>query len=265
VGEGRGQGARGAVRVAELPYDVEQVLIGSLIGDGGLKKGKSSSYYETHSLKQSEYLKWKAEILSSFFGGNVKIRNEKDGRKFITFSTRCHPILTELRGLWYPNGKKTIPMQELQKLDKLSLAVWYQDDGYYNYEKRMCGIALGKKFRFQEPIVEDWFKGRCGLDPHIVTKIKNPCLHFSVKDSTQFLQLIVEYVHPSMIYKLGHLHPANQAKIEEKYRQGLEHSKKRNFRYYYKNRAARLQYAHRNYLAKTLDQKKTEKKREVIN
>ncbi|MEK6881088.1 MAG: hypothetical protein AABY22_15825, partial [Nanoarchaeota archaeon] len=53
----------------------EQVLLGSLLGDGSLrnlKKRKNTLYIENHSLKQKEYLLWKRDILDNFL--KTKIR-----------------------------------------------------------------------------------------------------------------------------------------------------------------------------------------------
>lgn len=195
-----------------LPKDVEQVLIGSLLGDGSVcvrRDCKNAKFAENHSIRQLDYLKWKAEILSPHFGGRVGIWVNGEYKKAM-FCTRVHPTFTELRRLWYPDGKKILPEGELQKLNELGLAVWYQDDGSYNYWARCCRISIDG-FKGREFAIQRWFEERWGLSPHITS---GPSLQLSVKDSDRFLHSITEYVHPSMTYKLGHLHPANQTRIE---------------------------------------------------
>lgn len=234
---------------------VEQVLTGSLLGDGSVYIPKRNALFtEEHSIKQLEYLKWKAGIISPRFGGQVVV-NKNNGYKVAHFYTCAYPLLTELRRLWYPNGKKVLPESELQKLGALGLAVWYQDDGCYSYQGRHCKIAI-YGFKGQEFVIQKWFKERRGLNVNIHNTKKGPDLYFPVKETDKFLRSIAEHIHTSMIYKLGHLHPANQAKIEESKRKRREYQLKNpeilrraNHRYYQRHREERLK-QHREYLHK---------------
>lgn len=234
-----------------LNNEVFQIVTGSLLGDGSVylrKRCKNAQFVETHSLKQADYLKWKADIFTPHFGGSRLSYNKKRDFEEIHLFTHVHPLLTELRKMWYPNGKKVIPEQELQKLDELGLAVWYQDDGTCNYRSRCCELAI-HSFKEQEIIIQNWFKEKWGLDPSITS---GPSLRFSVKDSDKFLRLIAEHIHPSMIYKLGWRHPSNKSKCEaarKKERDGYQKSgrkwRKKNplysIRYHFCNRERTLQ------------------------
>lgn len=189
-----------------LPHDVEQVLIGSLLGDGGIyfpKEGQNAYFVEGHGDAQLSYLRWKATILAKYFGGRI----DKGGGRF---RTRVSPLLTDFRHRWYPNGKKIVPEIDLKKLDALGIAVWYQDDGCYDFMTRRCSLSI-HGFNGQESALKQWFDKKLRLNSHSRT----PNLYFSVKDSDKFLHLIAEHIHPSMIYKLGHLSPANRSRIEE--------------------------------------------------
>lgn len=237
-----------------MDKDVEQVLIGSLLGDGCVfidKRQKNANFSEAHAIKQSDYLRWKARILSLHFGGKVSYDsyNEK-----IKYFSQTHPFLTEVRYKWYPNNGKIVPEDELQKLDALGLAVWYQDDGSYCYRDHICQIAINK-FKDQEFLLQKWFRDRWGISQNIVYQ-SGPILRFPVKDSDRFLRLIAPFVHPSMIYKLGHLRPENHLKLEEEHKKMLDKSKK----YHQKNRDKRLR-QHREYYQKNSD-KLREKARE---
>lgn len=201
-----------------MPEGVQQVLIGSLLGDGSIpSRGKGACFSEGHSIKQLDYLKWKVGLLSPRFGGNLSIWH-----KMASFHTRSHPKFAEMRRLWYPNGKKVVPEEELQKLNELGLAVWYQDDGSYNYSQHVCALPIYSR-KGQETAIQKWFVERWGLNPHITY---GPTLQFSVKDSDKLLHLIAEHIHPSMVYKLGHLHPSNKTRIEDVHRRVLERQRK---------------------------------------
>lgn len=241
--------------------DIQQVLIGSLLGDGYIyikPKCQNACFGENHSIKQIDYLNWKAGVLS-FFGAKISHGVDrvfdKEFKK-VCLQTRVHPILTELRSLWYPNGKKLIPSGELQKLDSLGLAVWYQDDGSYNYNTRRC-VLHTEGFNGQELAIQRWFKEEWGVSPYITS---GHCLLFSVKDSDKFLRLIAEHVHPSMIYKLGHIHPTNQARIKEgrekrnlyerKYREKNKDKIKRSHSKYREKNRDKIQQRNREYWQK---------------
>lgn len=149
-----------------LDFSDEQleILIGSMLGDGNLRKIKgkgNSNFNEVHSLEQIEYLQWKYEKLLPFsiwFGSQVL-----DGRKNLagkivkditkkTISCRLqtcyHPFLTELEKKWYlrdNNGEyvfknkkriKIIP-KDLNLTPKI-IGIWFFDDGSNNAKNRQA-------------------------------------------------------------------------------------------------------------------------------
>lgn len=213
------------VLIMNLDENVQQVLIGSLLGDGGIYHGKryrNALFVESHSLKQSDYLKWKAGILIKHFGGAVfPYTKISSPRKGLTLQTRTSPILTEFRHRWYPNGKKIIPREDIERLGSLGLAVWYEDDGSYDYRDRRCALAAAD-FKDQELFIHSFFNDRLDLNP----SIRSGSVRFSVRDSDKFLRLIAEHIHPSMTYKLGHLCPANQTRFIEAQNRRLQYARK---------------------------------------
>lgn len=114
-----------------------QVLIGSMLGDGGLKKntgGRNRNhwavrnyYFSTvHCEYQRPYVEWKQKKLAVFHPSRVSERRPE-------FTTCSHRIFTELRPLFY-SGKTTrrtdlIPLLAFAELDMLGLLVWFLDDG----------------------------------------------------------------------------------------------------------------------------------------
>jgi len=196
----------------EIPYDVEQVLIGSLLGDGTVYiPDLNARFSEAHNLDQSDYLIWKAKILSRLFGGKIY---EYPNLNRIEFVSRTSPLLTEIRKRWYPNGKKVVSEMDLKNLDALGLAVWYQDDGCYNPHGRHCIIAIDD-FKGQEHVLKRLFNERWELDPIVEFKKGGyPRLRFSVAGSDKLLRIIRNHIHPSMIYKLGHVSEENLPRIE---------------------------------------------------
>lgn len=188
----------------ELNKETEQILLGSVLGDACIrigwtskKSGKEMIYFdENHCIKQKDYLYWKADKL----GLKVKKYSGKAGK---IYSSKL-PYLKEYYYLFHKDNKKKIITKEiLNKLEPLSLAVWYCDDGCYNYKSSTCVIST-ETFDYNEHILmEDWFKERWNLDCGIHRKLKNYYIAFNVKSTPKFINLIKGYVPKCMEYKLG--------------------------------------------------------------
>lgn len=106
----------------------EQILLGSLLGDGSIDV--HGRLCVTHGMKQRDYLEWKARV---FVALNPSISSKVGGwgTKGQELRTRVHPKFRELRRRWYPEGRKRVPPAALDGLEPLGLAVWLMDDGWY--------------------------------------------------------------------------------------------------------------------------------------
>jgi len=131
-----------SLTLADVGNVTWQVLIGSLLGDGGLKRntgGRNRStcrnYYfcTAHSEYQRPYVEWKREKLAIFHPSRVAKRRPE-------FSTCSHLIFTNLHPLVYSpqftRRTDLIPELAYTGLDLLGLLVWFLDDG-------SCGFGPG--------------------------------------------------------------------------------------------------------------------------
>jgi len=144
-----------------------QVLIGSLLGDGCIiipTGCKNAIYEEPKKSSDEEYLKWKAKILRRF-GPRLCYANG-----YIKLYTRVHPELTELRKRWYPNGKRSIVPGDVEKLDALGLAVWYQDDGSYTPTSRVSDSVQRRMKYLREFFKKNGASSR--VSAHVVQNTK---------------------------------------------------------------------------------------------
>lgn len=102
----------------------EQIIFGSLLGDGYISKGTRRSenyYYQEHfGEKQREYREWKLKQLSNLYftiNGNY-------------LRSISHPYFTRIHKLLYPNKIKTLTTKFLaQCTHPLFLTTLYLDDG----------------------------------------------------------------------------------------------------------------------------------------
>jgi hypothetical protein len=105
----------------------EQVIYGSLLGDGAINLQKQNRYNfrECHSTKQINYLKWKAKLLKRWNSKIYEINNYNR----VELYTPYHSIWKNIRKEIYKNNKKIITKKWLDKIDYLGLMIWIGDDG----------------------------------------------------------------------------------------------------------------------------------------
>ena len=128
-----------------LDYAVQQVLIGSILGDASITKASGSKdlknycFREEHTNAQFDYLDWKAGILEQFnpWLSKPALRNTSYGSKITReLKLATLPIFSSIRKMLYhpqPRGhwaKTWLPINGfIEHLDILGLLIWYLDDG----------------------------------------------------------------------------------------------------------------------------------------
>lgn len=186
-----------------MEEQIKQVLIGSLLGDGSLSKTttKNPKFSEEHNLKQKNYLLWKKKILEKEFDVKISFRKK---RKFICLYSKTYHILVKYYNLFYPDkkGTKFIPIKVLRELKPLGLAVWYLDDGNYNYWSSSCCICIKKKIN--EKKLKEIFRKKFDINISRIDKKRG--IYFNVEETKKFIKLIekeVKQMPKDMFYKIG--------------------------------------------------------------
>lgn len=186
----------------------EQVVLGSLLGDGGVYKPyghKGNPFFsENHCLKQTKYLDWKVNYLSSKLNfHNVKATSGYTGL----------PLYGQRSGqskLLVPYEKFKTELNDVQKLGPLGLAIWYQDDG----SRQRGGFSLHTEcFTLEQQVrLQDVLKSNFDID----VKISN-AYHASSGKTYLFLrgdvhnyykleQIVKPHIHEDMKYKIRALY-----------------------------------------------------------
>ena len=200
----------------------EQVLLGSLLGDGNLRKRRKSNgdnendkypqFREAHHRRQEQYLNWKLNILSQFL--NFKIHKYPN---HIHIRSLTNPLLNAYYYLFYSNRKKVITREILNMLEPLGIAVWYCDDGSFGYQNNTSRLSTYNYLTEGNKLIIDWFKLKYDINFKLLKEIKKssakalklgfPITYWSirlnVKDTKKFIELIKPYVPECMGYKLG--------------------------------------------------------------
>lgn len=124
--------------VGFLSKTQEDVLIGTILGDGGLRfKGSECRLHVKHAAWQLPLVQYKYQIFGDFV--SMKIREFSQNvfgksYRFAEFVSKTHPEFTRFYNLFYKNGKKIVPANINKLLTyPLSLAVWFMDDGSAEY------------------------------------------------------------------------------------------------------------------------------------
>lgn len=188
-----------------LSPDQEQVIIGSLFGDGCLfvpKLGVRPIFAEAHSEAQRDYIFWKMEQLASL-GAKCSVSKIKGRKPLWHLVTRRFPMLGEYHRLFYPAGSKVVPQEALDKLAPLGLAVWLMDDGSFNNRHfDLCTDAWPLPDQERMAL---WFAGRWNVCPAIQRLRRKRGdlmrLRFRIADSLTLLQLIRPFLHPLFLAK----------------------------------------------------------------
>lgn len=195
----------------------KSILLGILLGDGTLKKansmGGSMSLKWVHGHKQEDYMDWTVRAL----GGLAKRTEDHiSGYGSVTHSamTMFHPeIETALSGFDKPAG--TIPKWVIEKLNPISMAYWYMDDGSLTHlEKHRDRVSFSTySFSLESHEILIAALAKFGIRAVIQHSDKGPTLRLNADSADLFFCLISPYVPPSMQYKLPTYYRGNKGWI----------------------------------------------------
>lgn len=197
-----------------LEFEQEQVLLGTLLGDGCLQKSCGNSgntrLQMLHCIKQKEYLLHKSSFFPEADGEIIDYysldkRLNKYYRKVVYF-TKYFCVFNKYRDLLYKNEIKVVTKELLDKLDVLAVAIWYMDDGTFRKTGKNSGqlrICTHSFTRSEHELMKDWFFNKYSIEFKIGTsKDKNYLIISNIKNINKFFSLIEEYIIDEMSYKI---------------------------------------------------------------
>lgn len=176
----------------------ESILIGSLLGDGTMRK-KTNAYLEiNHAYSQKTLVDWIYNQFKELVITPPKWRRGNGKREAYRFFTRSLPELTSYYDKFFINGKKIIPNN--LKLNALSLAIWFMDDG----SKSRSAIYLNsQQFSVDEQKKLIFIlKNQFGLN----STLNKDKIYFRIRvrseSSKKMVEIIEKYILPDFRYKL---------------------------------------------------------------
>ncbi len=187
------------------------IMYGTLLGDGYITKldyGYATYYrFEVeHTINDKEYVDWLYKELSVIFNVEARVRHrysslDQRGIKSTSLSlySKMHEIFRSLREETYPNNRKTVSQEWLDKLTPLSLAVWYMDDGTYHINRNTIEIYTNSFSLEEHHLMQRHFQQTWNISPTIVKRGKGQrkkyCLYFPRNEAVKLLHII----HPHIL------------------------------------------------------------------
>lgn len=192
-------------KIVDVSKKVEQILLGSILGDGHLRKDKNMTYPlfdEAHCTQQKDYLLWKKENMSPIpFRIKESCIENQSKRRFpkIRVWTNEQPILEK----YFRMSLR----ERLKNLSFLGLAVWYMDNGTFHKKRKYIRLCTHRFGYSGNEIIKNWFWQKYKIKSAIHNGgrkgEKSFYLYFPTKESAKFLELINPYYHKSLSYKFN--------------------------------------------------------------
>lgn len=173
------------------------LIIGGMLGDGGISE--SGCYYEFHSKKQSEYLKFKQRCLNPYSNNVIEC---EEGFQFKTVS---HPNIKVFRTLFYKDNVpgKLIPLDFIKKYwDDSILAYWFFDDGNYDETANHFWIGNNCSSRKQLDQLVDFLNYAYRFNCYVTLGSGVYIVNFPVNSHEKFVEILFKVITPDLYYKI---------------------------------------------------------------
>lgn len=207
------------IKINKLPFRLSGIqndlITGKLLGDSHLEKIRNinSHFCVEQCEKSKEYVEAVHEILYPFslpirYRNRINVFKKKshhvDRIYSCLFNTVYHPIFTNLRNKWYPQGIKIVPKDI--NLSWRAIAFWFCDDGYNGLGKRCIrhhGVLCTNSFSEEEVEFLISKLSEKGIKCNIYFDKKQPMIHLHGDTFEFFIDHIKPFVPwECMQYKL---------------------------------------------------------------
>jgi len=197
----------------------EELMIGSLLGDGTMRIGKgakNANFKVEQGLEQKEYVMWKYSILKPLVFTEPKIsfryrENREKYPKSWWFRTMRHPLLTEMYDRFYTRegyrtGRKIVPIDIAKNLTPLAFAIWIMDDG--SYSNGILDISTYSFLLDEVGLLQDALRNVFAIEArYFKDRDKGYRMYFRKSETAKVVPIIRPYIINSLMYKIGFVAP----------------------------------------------------------
>ena len=196
-------------KVPKLTKEQREVIIGILLGDAHLEttNGRTYRLKVEGSWKHREYIWHLYEVLKTLATSEPKERvREYKGKRYrkVWFNTHYTGRLRFFAHQFYRDGRKVVPRLIHRWLTPRALAYWFMDDGSIKSHQTRGLIINTQGFSRKE--VERLVKvlrEKYGLKCKERRQREGYQIYISAESYQRFKEIVQEYMHPSMMYKLS--------------------------------------------------------------
>lgn len=195
-----------------LSAELRAILVGLMLGDlHARKQARSINAWLCfeQGIVHEDYLLHLYELFESYCKSAPKTNNrlpdKRTGKIYtrITFTTCALPCFNELYDLFYPEGKKIIPLNISSLMTKLSLAYLICDDGTFSKSTGRLFICT-ESFTLSEVILLiDALNGKWSLNCQKVNRGNGYRIVIPRKSLPILQSLLEDVIPPMMLHKIG--------------------------------------------------------------
>ena len=186
-----------------------EIIFGSLLGDGKMEKaarGVNARFGFTQAEYHRDYFISLLNSLSGICSGKYTESSYRDIRtgkiyKSTSFWSKALPMLNEFYQKFYVDKVKIVPL-DLSLLTPLAFAHWVMQDGSLGTSKGLylCTDSFTHKdvMRLTQYLIKNY-----NINCSIHKAGKNHRIYISAKSLETVKNIILPFMHKSMLYKLG--------------------------------------------------------------
>lgn len=195
-----------------LPKELQEILIGLLLGDVYAQrrrtKGNTYLYFE-QGLVHKNYLFHLFNLFKNYCRSEPRtsdrLADKRTGKIYtrVLFSTYSLPCFNELHSMFYPKGKKIVPLNIEKLLTPLGLVYWICDDGSYCKKHKYIRLATNSYTLQEVSLLLGVLSTKFNLDCYLVVAGSGYVITIAAR-SVLDLQPILKPIMPSMMmHKIG--------------------------------------------------------------
>lgn len=196
-----------------IPNDIEEILVGVLLGDAHIAQRSSTSnsrlMYAQTAVKHKKYFDYVFKHFYLFCAKDYTpqsrvIRDSRSNKTYyaISFTTMQLPCFNKFRAQFYLSNVKFVPQNIHKLLTPKGLAFWIMDNG----SKQGTGLHISVYAFTNEDVdklmftLQDKFNLRCSIH---YNRDKKPRIYIFKESMATLIILVKPYFIKEMLYKLG--------------------------------------------------------------
>lgn len=191
-------------------HQLIDALYWMVLGDGYLGGWKKNSNWNaylsiSHKREDQDYVYFKAMILSQLNVGYNFLTDNREGKEMVTLITKSHPTFTKLaKALYLPLGRKAPTIHSIKVMDRLGLAIFYQDDGYIKWSKGYPYVYITKTSfsQIEMMAIAKHLVDKFGIIFRLQRHAKGWDLALRRKDNEKFFDLVRPFTSECMKRKI---------------------------------------------------------------